>query len=217
MKRDTISNNSSSFRNEFIDMMNFLGFTKCENDLFSGQDAYEFKATLYNKCKIHITVVYSNIENTIFVMTSDSTKVNEYTSIDKCYDAIINYFDSFQYQIIENCVLLDTQYRQNVIQAAINTRDAAKNMVRVKSSNVWSYGINVRKHGDNIGDVLCQFKGTNGGPGDLYIYYDVPIRVYKRWVSAPSKGHYFWQYIRNNYKYSKLTGNKKGVLPNAIN
>lgn len=103
------------------------------------------------------------------------------------------------------------------IKSAISTKNAAKNMVRVKSSNIWSYGVNIKNHGDATGDVLCQFKDSNGGPGDLYIYYDVPVRVYRRWNSAPSKGHYFWQYIRNNFKYSKLTGDKRGKLSNAIN
>lgn len=106
---------------------------------------------------------------------------------------------------------------RSAIFSAINTRDLTKNLVRVKSSNIWSYGINVRQAGDNKGDVICQFKDKNGGPGDVYLYYDVPVQVYRKWISAPSKGHYFWQYIRDNYMYRKLTGNQRGVLPNAIN
>lgn len=101
--------------------------------------------------------------------------------------------------------------------AAINTKDLAKKLVRVKSSNVWAIGINVRHQGDTTGDVLAQFKGKNGGPGDVYIYYDVPIKVYNRWVAATSIGHFFWKYIRNNFMYSKLTGDKRGKLRNAIN
>ena len=101
--------------------------------------------------------------------------------------------------------------------AAINTRDLTSDIVRVKSSNVWGYKFNVKEQGDNTGDLIVQFKGNNGGPGDVYIYYDVPVRVYRRWQSAPSVGHYFWVYIRNNFKYSKLTGNRRGKLPNAVN
>ena len=100
---------------------------------------------------------------------------------------------------------------------AASTRELAQKLMRVRSSNVWAYYLNVKKYGDNTGDLLVQFKAKNGGPGDIYIYYDVPVRVFHRWQSAPSKGHYFWQYIRNVYKYHKLTGNKRGVLPNAIN
>ena len=104
-----------------------------------------------------------------------------------------------------------------IIQAAINTRDLSKNLVRVRSSNVWSIGFDIRDKKDKTGSVLVQFKNKNGGPGDIYILYDVPTTVYRKWITAPSKGHYYWQYLRNNYAYSKLTGNKKGVLPNAIN
>lgn len=115
------------------------------------------------------------------------------------------------------CIAFTSISDREHIFAAINTRELSKNLVRVKSSNIWSYGINVRKAGDNIGDVLCQFKDKDGGAGDIYIYYDVPVSIYRRWLSAPSKGHFFHVYIRNNYKYSKLTGDKKGKLKNAIN
>lgn len=103
------------------------------------------------------------------------------------------------------------------IQAGMSTRDLLRNLVKVKSSNIWGYTINVKNRKDKFGDVLVQFKGDNGGPGDVYIYYDVPVLIYRRWQSAPSKGHYFWQYIRNYFKYSKLTGDKRGKLSNAIN
>lgn len=104
-----------------------------------------------------------------------------------------------------------------IIQAAINTRDLSKNLVRVRSSNVWSIGIDIRDKKDKTGTVIAQFKNKNGGPGDLYIYYDIPIIVYRKWITAPSKGNYFWRYIRNNYSYSKISGDKRGKLPNAIN
>lgn len=106
---------------------------------------------------------------------------------------------------------------ESVISAGISSKDITRDMVRVRSSNIWSYKINIKKHGDKYGDVYVQFKGRNGGPDDIYVYYDVPVKVYRRWVSAPSKGHYFWQYIRNNFQYSKLTGDKRGKLKNAIN
>lgn len=103
------------------------------------------------------------------------------------------------------------------IMAAINTKNLAQNLVRVRSSNVWAVGFNVRNKGDNVGDLLMQFKGKNGGAGDLYIYYMVPVKVYRRLLNSPSVGHFVWTDIRNNYKYSRLTGTKRGVLPNAIN
>lgn len=103
------------------------------------------------------------------------------------------------------------------ITAAINTKNLAQNMIRVRSSNVWSIGFNVRKQGDNTGDLVMQFKNKNGGAGDVYIYYDVSIKDYKRLLNAPSVGHQFWVSIRNNYNYSKLSGDKIGKLKNAIN
>ena len=114
-------------------------------------------------------------------------------------------------------VMMASTCDRSSIFASITSKDITKNMVRAKSSNIWSYAINVRNSGDNTGDMYIQFKGKNGGPDDIYVYYDVPIKIYRRFITSTSKGHSFWKLIRNNYKYSKLTGNKKGVLPNAIN
>lgn len=124
----------------------------------------------------------------------------------------INYDDS----VFSDVVITSISDRQAVL-AAINTKNLANDLVRVRSSNIWSYGLNLRNRKDKTGDLLVQFKNKNGGAGDVYIYYDVPTMVYRRWQSAPSKGHYFWVYIRNNFKYSKLTGDKRGKLANAIN
>ena len=105
---------------------------------------------------------------------------------------------------------------RHVITASIASKEITRNMIRVKSSNVWSYTINVRGNNDEVGDVYVQFKDEKGGPGDVYVYYDVPISVYRRWHSASSKGHYFWRYIRNKYKYAKLTGDKITKLKNGV-
>ncbi|MBP5433737.1 KTSC domain-containing protein [Ruminococcus sp.] len=107
--------------------------------------------------------------------------------------------------------------RLHKITAAINTRNMAKDLTRVRSSNVWAVGYNVKQQGDKTGDMMMQFKGPNGGAGDLYIYYDVPLQTYRRLLTAGSVGHTFWVLVRDNFKYSKLTGNKRGVLPNAVN
>lgn len=123
--------------------------------------------------------------------------------------------DSFP-EIVFACIY-DKESLEAIFAASKSTRDLVKDIVRVKSSNIWGYNINIKDRKDKTGNVVVQFKGKNGGPDDVYIYYDVPIIVYRRWHTASSKGHYFHQYIRNNYRYSKLTGNKRGVLPNAIN
>lgn len=128
---------------------------------------------------------------------------------------------------IESIYFCSSIYRDTIIAsilsdkepilASISARDITKSMVRTKSSNIWSYTINVKSQGDTAGDVYVQFKGPRGGPGDVYVLYDVPIKVYKQFISAPSKGHAYWKLLRNNYYYSKLTGDKKGKLKNAIN
>lgn len=97
-----------------------------------------------------------------------------------------------------------------------SSRDFSKNLVRVKSSNIWSYGYDAQI-GNKTADLYVQFKGKTGGPGDIYLYFDVPLQIWRKFISAPSKGHFFWKYIRNNYRYRKLTGDKRGKLSNAIN
>lgn len=109
---------------------------------------------------------------------------------------------------IHDIVFCETSIRDKAILAAVSSRDITKDMVRVRSSNVWSYAINVHKD-KKYGDVYVQFKAYRGGPGDIYVYYDVPVTLYRRWVGAPSKGHFFWQYIRDSFQCAKLTGDKK--------
>lgn len=116
---------------------------------------------------------------------------------------------------IETMFILNSKQSQ-YIQCA-SSKDLLDTLVRVKSSNIYSYGMNVDNIEDTVGDVVVQFKGKDGHPDDIYMYFDVPIIVFRRWVSTPSKGRYFWRYIRNNYKYRKLTGDKRTKLPNGIN
>ena len=94
------------------------------------------------------------------------------------------------------------------------TQDFVKKLARVKSSNVWSYAFQPKD--EKTGDMLMQFKAKNGGPGDIYIYYNVPNKIWQRLVASPSKGHAFWALIRNIYTYAKLTGDKRTHLPNGI-
>lgn len=94
------------------------------------------------------------------------------------------------------------------------TQDFVKKLARVKSSNVWSYAFQPKD--EKTGDMLMQFKKKDGGPGDIYIYYNVPNKIWQRFVAAPSKGHYFWQNVRNIFTYAKLTGDKRTKLANGI-
>lgn len=166
--------------------------------------------------------VYSNNDRYDVVIT-DTTPAGLVSSREaNFYDVedLIAYLDllmsRYEIDIISASTICYTSKRQEVILAAISTRDLSKNLVRVKSSNIWAYTINIKDNKAKTGDVLCQFKGKNGGPGDIYIYYDVPVRLWQKWLAAQSKGHFFWQYIRNNFWYKKLTGDKKTYLKNGI-
>lgn len=44
------------------------------------------------------------------------------------------------------------------ILAAVNTKNLAQNLSRVRSSNVWAYGLNLKDRKDKTGDLLVQFK-----------------------------------------------------------
>lgn len=94
------------------------------------------------------------------------------------------------------------------------TQDFVKKLARVKSSNVWSYAFQPKD--EKSGDMLMQFKRKDGGPGDIYIYYNVPSKIWQRFVAAPSKGAFFWRNVRNIFTYAKLTGDKRTHLPNGI-
>ena len=148
------------------------------------------------------------------LVSSRTTTLLDVEDVISYLDLVI---DRLQIEVFSAATICRVEERQNVVLAAISTRDLSKNLVRVKSSNVWAYTINIKDNKAKVGDVLCQFKGKNGGPGDIYIYYDVPIRLWQKWLAAPSKGHFFWQYIRNNFWYAKLTGDRKGKLKNAVN
>ncbi|MBQ2856703.1 MAG: KTSC domain-containing protein [Bacteroidaceae bacterium] len=111
----------------------------------------------------------------------------------------------------------DSFEENQAIMASISSRDITKKMIRVKSSNLWSYCIDVRHAKDKTGIVYVQFKGERGGPGDVYCYYDVPVVVYQKLLAATSKGHAFWKYLRGKFLYSKLTGDKKTKMPGGVN
>lgn len=219
------ANSNQSHYAEFAEAMSMLGFENTHN--FNGDHIFEFDEHIDDVTHLYAIAFYFEgtsisvkyYENGYLLNPSPEVWTTEYP-ISEIIKSIEQWFRTYNYSKINAtiCLYNCSEYeRKSIITAAINTRDITKNMVRVKSSNIWSYGINIRKNGDAVGDVLAQFKGKNGGPDDIYIYYDVPVRLYRRWHTASSKGHFFWQYIRNNYKYSKLTGDKKGKLKNAIN
>lgn len=120
-----------------------------------------------------------------------------------------------RYPKIEFITLCDVIHKQPVT-AGMSARNITQDMIRVKSSNMWAYCIDIKRAQDQTGNVYIQFKGTNGGPGDIYVYFDVPILIYRKLLNAPSKGHAFWQYIRGKYSFAKLTGDKKTKMQGGV-
>lgn len=194
---------------EFIEAMQFLGFKPIAKKHYSASIT-----TSIGTCRIIASYHKKGIK--VITCGTKGSTVRKASSVINTIDAVEEIYEQYMYSILENIAFTSISDRKAVM-AAIDTKNLAQNLVRCKSSNVWAYGMNIKDKKDKTGDLLMQFKGKNGGPSDLYIYFDVPVTIYRRLQSAPSVGHFFWLNIRNNYKYSKLTGNKRGVLPNAIN
>lgn len=179
---------------------------------FENEDGQDFHiwVTKYADGLLHVDAYRGDKK---FAQSSIGNGTYDVSKLIRIVDA---FMQKYSLSSIECCELTETSCR-DAIMAAITTKDLLKGLVRCKSSNVWGYNINIRDRKSGVGDMIMQFKGKNGGPGDVYIYYDVPVRTYRRMHTAPSKGHFFWVNIRNTFQYAKLTGNKRGVLPNAVN
>ena len=206
---------------EFKSAMNMLGFHESDNPFFNNDIVYEYE-TDNNAHTLQIRVIYDDgtMCPTIWVDYKRVPSIRNTKDITRLIRLVERYIIKYNEDSeIFSCVFLsDIADRDKyVIESSISTRDMMKNLVRVKSSNMWGMAINVRQPGDRFGDVIVQFKGRNGGPDDVYQYFDVPVKLYRKWIGALSKGHFFWQYIRDNFKYRKLTGDKRGKLPNAVN
>lgn len=206
---------------DFKDAIKLLGMTKISDPFFKDTDAYEMQGYTEDNKSIYIRLIrYSDVLDVNYWVDGKRiptwSKPADTLNIAKTISNIERMLKKYGYEIFANTMIVENRHR-SAIMAAFNTKDLAKNLVKVRSSNVWAYGMNIKNRKDKVGDLVVQFKDSEGGPGDVYIYYDVPIIVYRRWQSAPSKGHYFWVYIRNNYSYSKLTGDKRGKLKNVIN
>ena len=212
------TDNENELFADFEDAMSMLGFTLSEDSYYTQSDiVYEDNSLpgLNMRCVYDQGTIYMTVK------TSDNKTVKQFT---KDITRMIRFFERFIVKYSETKSIYSHAYMTSVedrnqynIEAGISTRDMMKNLVRVKSSNMWGMAMNIKNRKDRFGDVIVQFKGKNGGPGDIYQYFDVPVPLYRRWIGATSKGHFFWQYIRDNFKYRKLTGDKRGRLPNAVN
>lgn len=64
----------------------------------------------------------------------------------------------------------------------------------VQSSNIDSVGYDSEEN-------ILQIKFKSGG---IYNYHNVPKRIYTTLLAAPSKGKFFHQEIKGNFKYVKV-------------
>ena len=194
---------------EYIEAMQFMGFKPIAKKHYSASISTDIGV-----CRIVASYHRDNIR--IITCGSKGSSIKTVNAVADAIQTIESCYERYMYSILENVAFTPISDRKAVM-AAINTKNIAQNLVRCKSSNVWAYGMNIKDRKDKTGDLIMQFKNKNGGAGDVYVYFNVPVTMYRRLQSATSVGHFVWQYLRNNFNYSKLTGNKRGVLPNAIN
>lgn len=194
-----------------------MGFEQLELNFFRRVETISKDAPDDSQLIIYCELFDNNITVNVYedAMWVEEAKI---TSPIEFIDFIQNVLDTYNIADVK-LVPLKSNIRINgvVISAAsdkISTRDMMSKMLRVKSSNMWSYAFQPKDY--NTGTMLIQFKGAKGGPEDVYVYYDVPNKLWQKFVAAPSKGAFFWRHIRNVFKYSKLTGDKRTKLANGV-
>ena len=196
---------------DMIDALELLGFEPLEMNFFRRIEDIDSDSQLIIYCELSLD---DKVKITVYE-DANQVKSDSISSPIELIDYIDNLLKSYKLPELK-LEPLDSSITVNgrPIVAKTTTKDFANKLQRVKSSNVWSYAFNPR---DNFkGDMLMQFKGSNGGPGDIYIYYDVPSKLWRKFVAAPSKGAFFWRNFRNKFRYAKLTGDKKTKLPNGL-
>ena len=53
--------------------------------------------------------------------------------------------------------------------------------------------------------------------GDVYDYHAVPLKLWRRFEAAPSKGKFFATYIRDHYAYDKVEQAQPCLMPKRMN
>lgn len=194
-----------------------------DDDLQFILEFYEFKPTSENEYVNDegVSLVTSEPEkgnsvNVVLYPTEEAEEAEKYIDVERLLnrlDKLIASEDRFN-----KVMYRSSSFREVVAKTdRRRPRDIVKDLIRVNSSNVWAYGAELKNEEKDIGDIYVQFKGPKGGPGDIYRYLDVPMKLWQKFISYPSKGAFIWKYLRRNFLYSKLTGDKKGKFPNAVN
>ena len=200
---------------EMLEAIKMMGFEPLEMNFFRRIDEIEDES--YSQLIMYCELFDDKVELNIYTdaMPVSSSVIHKPLDFIDSVESYLNMYDiaTAKLQPFD----ANTTINGEPIMAKsdrFSTRDFIKKLIRVKSSNLWSYAFQPKDY--NKGDMLIQFKGANGGPDDIYIYYDVPSKLWQKFVAAPSKGHAFWVFFRNNFKYAKLTGDKRTHLPNGI-
>lgn len=214
-------------KDDMKDALNLMGFDYLEMNFYRRVDL-DGDLVMYGELYddgILITVYENNQEVDTKQFTSAIRFIDFVEYILKEYDIkICKSIDPDELIIADNGIITSAT---NIFAKGFNrhdtskrnkttTKDFVKNIKTVKSSNVWGYAFQPKDN--NFGDMLVQFKGKQGGPGDIYIYYNVPNKIWQKFSVTPSKGHFFWEHIRNNtsIRYAKLTGDKRTHLPHGL-
>jgi len=197
--------------NDFIEAAEMLGLSR-----INGTVRPTYGAVIKADKQIKIQAEYNWGDIAVTYIAGNIRRVYSSSSVAKVVGNIETTLRKHGYDIFACANFSETSDCQ-AIMAAINSKDFTRDMVRVKSSNVWSRKFERKNNKNPNGTLVVQFKNKKGGPGDVYIYFDVPFTVYRRWMSATSVGHFFWVYIRHVYPYAKLTGDKRGKLSHAVN
>lgn len=185
---------------------NFVcGVVGCESKIVSTADKFLFISSSTNTCNVFPATSFSKLTDKIIQFQNNNQSWEYFTKQDDGTLFVHNGTDSI---FCATYVLAAKNKKKN-------SRQVTDNMLKVKSSNVWAYAFNIEQ-GQDTGELYVQFKNKKGGPGDIYQYIDFPVRMWRKFVATSSKGHFFWRFIRDRYKYRKLTGDRRGKLPNAI-
>lgn len=197
-------------------------FAKMIDDVLFIGEMYELEndGSKYLSRNIEGTLVELNAQRTLdgcyYVLVEDNKKTF-YESVEPILKRLDKLCEKGESGSITFATILNSTQDLQTVLAAISTRDLTKNMIRVKSSNIWAWMINIKERKDREGDVFIQFKGPKGGGGDIYQFFSVPINVWRRLITSPSAGHAFWVLIRDKYSFRKLTGDKKTKMRGGIN
>ena len=154
----------SQYDAEFQDAMNMLGLEKDTDPFYSNTDVYKMSVITDSGKYIDVRVIkYDDVLEVDYWIDNkrvpNSSKPADTSNISKTVRNIERMFKKHGYEIFANTTIISKNDRVAVM-AAINTKNMSQDLVRVRSSNLWSYGLNIKNRKDKTGDILIQFKNS---------------------------------------------------------